>query len=58
MGQGLRKFKRQMARGKWQMENHLKFDICRLPFDLLVLEAGSPSNARRMDNPELAIPSP
>jgi hypothetical protein len=25
-----------MAKGKWQMENHLKFAICLLPFDLLV----------------------
>jgi hypothetical protein len=31
-----KKFKIQMAKGKWKMENHLKFAICRLPFDLLV----------------------
>ena len=40
------------------MENHLKFAICRLQFELLVLEAGSPLNPGGMDNPELASPQP
>jgi hypothetical protein len=31
-----KKFKIQMAKGKWQMENRLKFAICHLPFDLPV----------------------
>jgi hypothetical protein len=35
-GKREKKFKIQMANGKLQMENHLKFAICRLPFDLLV----------------------
>jgi hypothetical protein len=30
-----KQFKIQMAKGKWQMENHLKFALCHLPFDLL-----------------------
>ena len=25
-----KQFKVQMANGKWQMENHLKFDVCHL----------------------------
>jgi hypothetical protein len=33
---GEKKFKMQMAKGKWQMENHLRFAICHLPFELLV----------------------
>ena len=34
-------FKIQMANGKWQMENHLKFAVCHLPFDLLFMPCGS-----------------
>jgi hypothetical protein len=33
---GEKKLKIQMAKGKWQMVNHLKFAICHLPFELLV----------------------
>jgi hypothetical protein len=33
---GEKKFKIQMAKGKWQMESHLKFDVRALPFDLVV----------------------
>jgi hypothetical protein len=31
------KFKIPTAKGKWQMENHLKFAICHLQFDFLCL---------------------
>jgi hypothetical protein len=39
-----KKFKRQMAKGKWQMENHLSFAFCHLPFELLFVlnEAAAP----------------
>jgi len=44
-----------MAKGKWQMENHLKFVICRLPFDLLVFKIpfGNWLDMRSTDNLEL-----
>jgi hypothetical protein len=44
-----------MAEGKWQMENHLKFAFCLLPFDLLVFKIppGNWLGMRSMDNQEL-----
>jgi hypothetical protein len=47
-----------MANGKWQMENHLKFAICRLPFDLLVFKIASRDwlDTRGMENSELPQP--
>jgi hypothetical protein len=63
-GRGLKKFKIQMARSKWQMGNHLKFALAardRLPFDLLVFKTpfGNWLDMRGMKNLQLPpAPSP